>query len=177
MAWENDASPETDAQPHVREKTPVRPAERAAQAYAGLLLRVAVSYLKERHDAEDAVQTAFLRYMEKAPAFANEEHEKAWLIRVTVNICRNMLRAAHVRRTTTPAEPAAPAGESAALEVLDAVRRLPEKYRAPVALFYGQGYGLAETAALLGKKPSTAASLLRRARLLLGGMLKEGEQP
>lgn len=160
-----------------RRHPPAAPAEqaaRAAETHAALLLRVAVSYLRARQDAEDAVQTAFLRYMEKAPAFADETHEKAWLIRVTVNICRNMLRAARVRRPAENAgEAAAPGVPETAFEVLEAVRRLPEAYRAPVALFYGQGYGLDETAVLLGKKRATVASLLHRARLRLGELLKE----
>jgi RNA polymerase sigma-70 factor (ECF subfamily) len=65
---------------------------RLVGGYSGSLYRLAFAYLKNRHDAEDAVQEVFLAYLDKAPRFLSEAHEKAWLIRVTVNRCKNQLK-------------------------------------------------------------------------------------
>ena len=75
-------------------------AERAYDAYAPQLYRVAYSLLLSRESAEDAVQDAFARYLAQDGAFRDAEHEKAWLIRVTVNRCRDLQRAGAVRAYT-----------------------------------------------------------------------------
>ena len=62
--------------------------ERVVDEYATMLLRVAYSQLNNRAEAEDAVQEVLLKYIEKAPTFQSEEHEKAWLLRVTINHCK-----------------------------------------------------------------------------------------
>ena len=75
-------------------------AERAYDTYAAQLYRVAYSLLQSRESAEDAVQDAFARYLSHSGSFRDGEHEKAWLIRVTINRCRDLQRAGAVRAYT-----------------------------------------------------------------------------
>lgn len=109
--------------------------ERVVDEYATMLLRVAYSQLNNRAEAEDAVQEVLLKYIEKAPTFQSEEHEKAWLLRVTINHCKNHLASAWFRKRADLDE-GIPALDSAELEVVTAVAALPVKYRAVVHLYY-----------------------------------------
>ena len=67
-------------------------AERAVKEYGNSILRLCTVMTGNRHDADDALQECFLRYVEKAPDFNDAEHEKAWIIRVATNICKDILR-------------------------------------------------------------------------------------
>lgn len=147
--------------------------ERVVEAYSDMLLRVALHYTKNQSDAEDAVQTVFLKLLKIAPTFASEEHEKAWLIRVTANQCKDLLRSAWKRKTGA-LEDVHAAPQEKGFEVLSVVRELPEKYRDTVYLYYYEGYSTAEIAGMLGVAPGTIESRLHRARARLRGLM-EGE--
>ncbi len=110
--------------------------------------------------------------MEKAPIFQSEEHEKAWLLRVTVNHCKNHLASAWFRKRADLDE-GIPALDNAELEVVSAVAALPAKYRAVVHLYYFEGYSTKEIAEILHSRPNTVSSRLSRARALLAKALKE----
>ena len=140
--------------------------ERVVNEYATMLLRVAYSQLNNRTEAEDTVQEVLLKYMEKAPIFQSEEHEKAWLLRVTVNHCKNHLASAWFRKRADLDE-GIPALDNAELEVVSAVAALPAKYRAVVHLYYFEGYSTKEIAEILHSRPNTVSSRLSRARALL----------
>ena len=146
--------------------------ERVVNEYATMLLRVAYSQLNNRTEAEDAVQEVLLKYMEKAPIFQSEEHEKAWLLRVTVNHCKNHLASAWFRNRADLDE-GIPALDNEELEVVSAVAALPAKYRAVVHLYYFEGYSTKEIAEILHSRPNTVSSRLSRARALLAKALKE----
>ena len=146
--------------------------ERVVNEYATMLLRVAYSQLNNRAEAEDTVQEVLLKYMEKAPIFQSEEHEKAWLLRVTVNHCKNHLASAWFRKREDLDE-GIPALDNAELEVVSAVAALPAKYRAVVHLYYFEGYSTKEIAEILHSRPNTVSSRLSRARALLAKALKE----
>lgn len=146
--------------------------ERVVNEYATMLLRVAYSQLNNRMEAEDTVQEVLLKYMEKAPIFQSEEHEKAWLLRVTVNHCKNHLASAWFRKRADLDE-GIPALDNAELEVVSAVAALPAKYRAVVHLYYFEGYSTKEIAEILHSRPNTVSSRLSRARALLAKALKE----
>ena len=146
--------------------------ERVVNEYATMLLRVAYSQLNNRTEAEDAVQEVLLKYMEKAPVFQSEEHEKAWLLRVTVNHCKNHLASAWFRKRADLDE-GIPALDNEELEVVSAVAALPAKYRAVVHLYYFEGYSTKEIAEILHSRPNTVSSRLSRARALLANALKE----
>ena len=146
--------------------------ERVVNEYATMLLRVAYSQLNNRAEAEDTVKEVLLKYMEKAPIFQSEEHEKAWLLRVTVNHCKNHLASAWFRKRADLDE-GIPALDNEELEVVSAVAALPAKYRAVVHLYYFEGYSTKEIAEILHSRPNTVSSRLSRARALLAKALKE----
>lgn len=146
----------------------------AVDKYKDLVYRTALTVTGCHEDAEDILQEVFLRYFQMRPAFETEEHEKAWLVRVTINAGKNLRRSAWIRRRsdvdiTTIAEEAAPEDSG----VLQAVLSLPEKYRVAIYLHYYEGYSVAEIAALTGRSPSAVGQHLTRGRQklrkLLGG--------
>lgn len=140
--------------------------EFAVKQHENTLYRAALAILADVQEAEDAVQDAFIAYLEKAPDFDGPEHEKAWLIRVTINACRDLVKS-FFRSRTVPLEELldqpAPLSEEHR-EVLEAVLALPRKYRDAVYLHYYEGYTAAEIGKLLGKNTNTVYTLLTRAR-------------
>ena len=145
---------------------------RLVETYGSMLLRLASTRLRHPADAEDAVQEVFLYLLEHDVTFKSETHEKAWLIRATIHrACDLQKRAA---RTDLPLEDAAiaavPEPDDA---LLDAVRALPEKYSAPLYLYYYAGYSIKEIGRLLGLPAATAGTRLARGRALLKELLQE----
>lgn len=134
--------------------------------YSDNLRRLAFTYVKSVHSAEDIVQDVFLTYLQKAPTFESAEHEKAWLLRVTINKSRNMLKTGWFRSRFELTEERGylPPEQS---QVLEAVMSLAPKYRLPIHLYYYEGYSIEEIAALLDTNPATVGTRLARARGLL----------
>ena len=147
-----------------------------ARRYMDTVFRLAFSYLKSRADADDVTQNVLLKLYRYDGDFQSEAHLKHWLIRVTVNECKSALRSPW-RRTEDIAEYAntlaLPTPEHA--ELLEAVMKLPPKYRAAIHLFYYEGYATAEIAELLGLPQATVRTHLARGREKLKAMLTEAE--
>ena len=143
--------------------------EAIVRKYSPALLRAAFSVLRNAADAQDAAQEAFLRLLEKRPAFNDEQHEKAWLIRVTINAAKNM-RSAAARREPLEENTAFVYEEYS--ETLNAVLSLPVKYRTVIHLYYYEGYSIKEIAAILDIPEATAGTQLARGREKLRTMLK-----
>ncbi len=140
--------------------------EKAVVRYSDSLRRLAFTYVKSVHDAEDIVQDVFLAYLREAPSFESEAHEKAWLYKVTANKSRNARKAGWFRnRCELPEELGYLPEEQSG--VLEAVLSLHEKYRLPLHLFYFDGYSIEEIARLLNAKPATIGTRLARGRSLL----------
>lgn len=144
-------------------------AERAIEQYAGMVRRLCMVHLKNEADTEDIVQTVFLKYVTAPVSFESEEHEKAWLIRVTINACKDLLKSFFRSRAVSLEELLEQPDELSQenREVLSAVLSLPEKYRDVVYLHYYEGYTAPEIGHLLKKNPNTVYTLLTRARQLL----------
>ncbi len=125
-----------------------------------------------RSDADDVFQEVFLRYHRAAPDFESEGHEKAWLLRVTVNRCRSLLSSPW-RRRSVPLEDvyACPGPEESA--VAEALAALPPGDRTLLHLYYYEGYRTEEIAGLLHRNSATVRSQLTRARQKLARLLKE----
>ena len=148
--------------------------EKKLDLYGDMLYRLAFAYMKNRQDAEDILQDVFVKYMEKWPAFDNEVHEKAWFIRVTINISKNRLRSGWIRYRSEWSQEAVCEDTITDHEVLDAVLALPPKYREVIHLYYYEEYKISQISLILGKNESTVRSLLKRGREKLRKVLKEG---
>ena len=146
--------------------------EALVQRNEHILYRAALACLGDPEEARDAVQDAFLRLLEKAPALESPEHERAWLLKVTINRCRDRLRyrRRHPTLPLTAYYPAAAPEESA---VAQAVSALPPRDRLAVHLFYYHNCSVAEIAALTGAREGTVRSRLSRARHKLRHLLEE----
>ena len=135
------------------------------------IYRVCFVYLKNRTDTEDMVQNTFLKLMEHPKDFESEAHEKAWIITVAGNLCKDFFRKAS--RRDAPIEAAFTLGtEDPPLdETLQAVFSLPTHYRMALYLFYYEGYSTREIAQIMRKKEGTVRSYLHRGRELLKTIL------
>lgn len=141
-------------------------AARAIERYGDMVRRLCLVHLKNPADTEDIFQNVFLKYVLSPVVFESPEHEKAWLIRVTINACRDLVKSFFRSRTVSLEElleQPAPLSEEHR-EVLEAVLALPPKYRDAVYLHYYEGYTAAEIGKLLGKNTNTVYTLLTRAR-------------
>ncbi|MBR3705281.1 MAG: sigma-70 family RNA polymerase sigma factor [Oscillospiraceae bacterium] len=147
----------------------------AIERYADTVRRICFVHLKSIDDTEDIFQEVFLKYALRSADFEDAAHEKAWLIRVTINACRDLLKSAFRNKVVSLDDlvdlPAAQHSEHG--EVLEAVLHLPPKYRDAVYLHYYEGYSAAEIGKVLRKNVNTVYTLLARARgqlkITLGG--------
>ena len=154
-------------------------AETRIRKYSDMVYRLAFARTGNKCDADDIFQEVFLKYLQETKPFENEEHEKAWLIRVTINCAKKQLSSVWFRRTEsieahlayletlcdTPEE----------LGIWQELERLSPKYRTVIHLFYYEEYSVEEIGKLLGQKPSTVRTWLTRARRRLKELLKEEE--
>lgn len=144
-------------------------ANRALALYADTVRRICLMHLKSMADTEDVFQEVFLKYVLHDLVFESGEHEKAWLIRVTINACRDVLKS-FFRKNVTSLETLfdePPDLQSHERELLEAVLALPETYRDVIYLHYYEGYTALEIASLLGKKENTVYTWLARGRTAL----------
>ena len=148
-------------------------AGRMLNSYGDSILRLSYSYLHNMADAEDVVQETLIKYMKTAPAFENEAHEKAWLLRVAANISKNRIDYNNVRRADELDERLAADEREDLSFVWEAVRSLPGNYREVIHLFYHEGYSTKEIASILKRNESTVRSDLSRGRDKLRLVLKE----
>lgn len=125
-------------------------------------------------EADDVWQEVFLQWLRKQPEFPDEARERAWLLKVTANLCRSRLRSPWYKRREELPEtiPASDAAEETLRELID---RLPKDLRAAVYLHYYEGYSTKECAELLGVKESALRMRLHRARALLKNWIEEDE--
>lgn len=156
-------------------QTSARPAdgiEVILDRYGNNLYRICLVTLKNEADAEDALQDTLIRYLQKAPQFESGEHQKAWLIRVAVNICRDMLRKRRYHQEEVENIPV-PQADEQQQSALDALLTLPEQFRIPMTLHYVEGYSVAELAKLLGMTQSAVKMRLSKGRTLLRAALEK----
>lgn len=151
------------------------------EAYQKPLLNLCYMYLRDRAQAEDAVQEAFLKAYRALPAFRGESSHKTWLSRIAINVCRDMQRSSwftRLNRFITPEElpERAAAEDPATAGLADAIMRLPARCREVVLLYYEQNLTMAETAQALGISPSCVSRRLKTACALLRDALGEEGQ-
>ncbi len=139
-------------------------AERVINEYGDSIYRLCTVMLKNTFDAQDAIQECFLKYITKAPNFNDSEHEKAWLIKVAANVCKDMMRK---RRRLSPVSPdeIRNLGKSEDnAQILGLLVSLEEKYRIVIHLHYVEGYKTGEISAMLGISEAAVKKRLQRGR-------------
>lgn len=151
------------------------PVEMLVERYHQNLFAVAFNVCKNREDAEEVVQDAFIQYHLKRLDFQSEEHIRAWLIRVTINKAKNAARTFWRRHRTSLEETMAALtfDDQESERLFEAVMALPQKYRIVVHLFYYEDYSVHEMAELLSLSESNVKTRLSRARAMLRDTLKE----
>ncbi|MDO4442382.1 MAG: RNA polymerase sigma factor [Slackia sp.] len=146
--------------------------EHAIDRFGDAVWRACLTYVPA-HDAEDAFQNTFAKYARHDAAFNGEEHAKAWLLRVAINDCKDMLRSRARSHASLDAEidrwgdafaPAANDCASEVREVLDAVDRLSDPPKTPLYLFACEGYSVPEIARMMEVPEGTVYSWISRGR-------------
>ena len=149
--------------------------ETVLRTYADMVYKVAVRNTQCIADAEDVFSDTFLAYYTKKPEFESEEHRKAWLLRVTINLARNTHRA---QKKISELDERLPSQERSfeqielSLDLSEAMRRMQPEYREVLCLFYLQELSTKEIAEVLEKNESTVRTQLMRAREQLRGILE-----
>ncbi len=142
---------------------------RAIEQYSNMVRRLCMIHLKNYADTEDIFQTVFLKYVLSSVSFENEEHEKAWFVRVTINACKDLLKNFFRKRVVSLdkiiEQPTEISTEDS--EVLEAVLSLPQKYKDVVYLHYYEDYTAPQISQILGKNVNTIYTLLTRSKQLL----------
>lgn len=147
--------------------------EEIVHTYSNMLYRICIVMLGNDADAQDAVQDTFCRYLEQNKEFTDKEHEKAWLITVATNCCRDMqrfrLRHPKVNLEKITASYDAPDYNEVLVELI----KLPSSVKSAVYLHYIEGYKLAEVSEMLGISSNAVKKRLQRGRELLKLRLKD----
>ena len=144
--------------------------------YSGTVFRTAMCYVKSKPDADDIMQDTFLKLYTYSGSFENDGHIKAWLIRVTANSCKNLLKS-HWYRFSLPIESAEniPAEQADGDYLLSVIMKLGRKNRTVLYMHYFEGYSVKEIASLTGMTETAVTSQLYRGRNRLKQLLlKEG---
>lgn len=149
-------------------------AEYLAETYADAILRLSYTYLKNTYDAQDICQTVFVKLLTEPRDFESPAHERAYVLRMAANACKDILKSPWRQRTCgLEACAEVPAPEAADGSLLAAVNGLPSHYRAVIYLYYYEGYQAAEIGSILGVPTATVHTRLARGRAklreLLGG--------
>lgn len=136
-------------------------------SYKTMLFRIAFSYLGNKQDCEDILQEAFIKLCYQAPDFPSEEDRKRWIIRITVNLCKNHLKNFWSRKKVNIEELEEFAYEPEEKEVILDMIRLPEKYKTVIHLYYFAGYKITDITDILKLSESAVKMRLKRGRELL----------
>lgn len=147
----------------------------ALDKYSDMVRRICFMYLKSEADVEDIFQDVFLKLLQHREPFENEEHEKAWLCRVTINQCKDFHKSFFHRNVCFVGDIDIPTSDKAEKDVLREVLLLPQKYRNVIYLYYFEGYQVSEVAKILNEKENTVHTHLRRARAILKNRLGDFE--
>jgi RNA polymerase sigma-70 factor (ECF subfamily) len=144
------------------------------QRHVDTVYRVCYAFMRNAADTEDAVQNVFIKLLTKPQKFKSAEHEKAWLIRVASNYCKDVLKSGWSKRTDLDsiAEPMVEDAEPD--ETLAVVMSLPQTQRVCVYLYYYEGYNAAEIAEIINRPHSTVRNYLSEARASLRKRLGGG---
>ena len=165
-------APKEDAKP-VETVSISQQAAQILDTYGDTILRYAYSYLHNQSDTEEVLQDTLIQFLKTRPVFESDKHEKAWLLRVAGNLCKNRLKYNRLRQTDELREELIAEQREDLSFIWDAVQALPVQYREVIHLFYREGYSTREISQILGRKEATIRSDLSRGRGKLKELLKE----
>lgn len=146
------------------------------ETYSKLLFRIAFLHLGSLQDAEDVLQNVFIKLLYHSPNFKDDEHEKAWLIRVTQNHCKNLLKSASHRNhyDLNDEITADKSGDILkAIDISNKISALPTNYKTAIYLFYYEDLSVIQISKILGLSQSAVKMRLKRGRELLKTELEE----
>lgn len=143
------------------------------EVYGDNLYRICLIMLGNKQDAEDILQELFIKYMQKAPHFVDDHHERAWLCRCANNLCKDMIRfrKKHKYENIDDLELGYMMEEDQV--VLGEIMGLSTKYKEVLLLYYSEGYKISEIANMMKSSQNTVKKRLERGRKLLRSHLKE----
>ncbi|NBK97823.1 MAG: sigma-70 family RNA polymerase sigma factor [Erysipelotrichia bacterium] len=148
--------------------------ERVVDMYADTLFRMAMHHVQNVAQAQDIVQDVFMKYMKNTSSFNDQEHEKAWLLRVTINCCKDLQRHWwNKKRVDYPYEEMT-GKEDQSSTLLEEVKKLPFHYRNAIYLFYYEQLSIKQIAQITHVKEGTVSSWLHRGKKLLKKQLEGG---
>lgn len=141
--------------------------ESVVRKYSHMLFKICLVMLCNEFDAEDAVQETFYKYISKTHKFGSEEHEKAWLITVATNTCRNMRRYKVMHNHVNIDDMSDYFITEEDGEMLEALMALPDKFKEVLLLYYVEEYHVKDIAKMIGRTPSAVKMRLQKGRALL----------
>lgn len=141
--------------------------ELVLKTYSDMIYKLALSQTKNKANTEDIFQDVFMRLMKTDTKFQNSNHTRAWLIKTTLNCCRNLWNSAWFRRTTSLDENLQTEETFNEDNLYSKVMELPKKYRSVIHLFYYEDMSIADISKSMGLKKETVASQLSRGRAIL----------
>jgi len=141
--------------------------ERIVDKYGNMLFRMCLVILCNENDAEDVVQDTFITYLTKSPPFNDSEHEKAWLITIATNRCKNMRRYNIIRKHMDINDLQLYCKDDENYGLIEHLMRLPDKHKIVLLLYYVEGYKVDEIAKILGITTSAVKKRLQRGRELI----------
>jgi RNA polymerase sigma factor (sigma-70 family) len=143
--------------------------------YGDMLFRLCMVYIGNYADAEEAMQEAFIKLLYKAPLFTDDEHEKMWLIRITINICKDKLKSFWRKNVVSINEMEFSNSNEDDLQLTELILKLPYKYRTAIHLYYFENYKVDEISEILHISKSAVKMRLKRGREILKFELEEQE--
>lgn len=146
--------------------------QETVEKYSNMVYRLAFSYTNSRYDADDIYQDVFLKYLQNKKQFENEEHKKAWLIKVTINSCKKLWLSPW-KKKTIPLDEEIRFEDKEDIGLYNEIKKLPKKYRLVIHLFYYEQYSIKDISKVLHQKEPTIRTWLTRARKLLRNQIKE----
>jgi len=155
---------------------PVHSKERVVEIYNrnfDMIYRVCFAYLKNLAETEDTVSDVFVKLLKLRTAFENNNHEKAWLLRVSINLCKDRLKSRWHKKTSIDSDIISEDNGFEIDDTLQAVMKLPSNYKDVIVLYYYEGYKTDEIANILHKPHSTIRNHLSEARKALKGVLED----
>lgn len=140
--------------------------------YGNMVFRIAMVHLGNKEDSEETMQEAFYKLLYKSPKFNDEGHEKAWLIKITVNLCRDILRSVWHKRVVKMDDIEQYYNDPTDSSVMKEIINLPAKYKSVIYLYYYEDYSIKQIAEIFKTKESAIKMRLHRGRQLLKIELK-----